>query len=105
MNDFILQLNGAKIIEKSPAPNLHQLSLSTGVSYPTIRSYILHPDALRWIDLAVLTKLLAHGFEMTPDQILDIRLGDIFSIIQTPCPVEPGSAPAGDTGGDHAAAG
>lgn len=58
------------------ADNVHVLALRSQRSYPTTHDYV-SGDSKR-IDLELLTSLLIDGLGMTREQMLDLRLGDLF---------------------------
>lgn len=75
-----LRLRGDMILERSGASNVHQLSLRSGVSYPTVEKYIRRPEDIQALDLGVLLQVLVDGCGMTLQQVAELRVGDLFEI-------------------------
>ncbi len=52
------------------------------VSYGTIRRWVNEPDKVTRLDLPVLASFLLDGLGMTPEQIGELRLKDVFELVQ-----------------------
>jgi len=83
------RLNGRFFDEKNLAMNKHQLALSEQVSYPTIHKYISRDDQEDAYDVRkfsgdVLYAILIKGMGYTAEQVRDLRLGDVFEIVEEP---------------------
>ncbi len=77
-----LRLNGSKLLNIGcGADNVHKLALKSKRSYPAVKSYVEDPDKNR-IDLDVLGSILVDGQGLTPEQILNLRLGDVFECVE-----------------------
>jgi hypothetical protein len=76
-----LVLQGKKLLEMSGEPNAHQLSLKARVTYPTVDKYVNKPGQTIAYDTISLTQILIDGLDLTEDQILNLKIGDIFEII------------------------
>ena len=77
-----LRLNGAKLLTIGRgADNVHKLALESKRSYPAVKSYVEDPDKNR-IDLDVLGSILVDGQGLTPEQMLNLRLGDVFEYVE-----------------------
>ena len=61
--------------------NSHQISLSAGVSHPTIAKWLEEPDEVKYLHLRSLAGILVDALRMTPEEALDLRLGDLFSYV------------------------
>ncbi len=69
-------------MELSRTENAHQLAMKSKVSYPTIDRYINKSNEIVSIDSAVLAKILIDGMGLTIAQAKELRLGDIFDIVE-----------------------
>jgi len=65
----------------SCAENAHQLSLRSRMSWPTISKYINTPEKISSISMDVLAGILIDGLGMTPEQVADMRFGDLFEFV------------------------
>lgn len=65
--------------------NKHQLSQREGVSYPTLLRYLDNQDRdadpIKNFSGDVLYALLVEGFGMSPDEVENLRVGDIFEVV------------------------
>ena len=75
-----LRLKGAEILKRSGAENAHQLALKSQVSYPTVDRWVNRPETVKSIDSTVLAALLAHGWGLSADEILNLKLGEVFEL-------------------------
>jgi DNA-binding Xre family transcriptional regulator len=75
-----MQLKGAKLLAMSEARNSHQLSLRAGVSHPTVSKYVLEPEKADYIKLSILEAILKRGCGLSPEQIREMRVGDLFDV-------------------------
>jgi hypothetical protein len=73
--------NGKKILELSNLPNAHQLALRSRVSYPTVDRYINCPEETSQVSAVVMAAILTEGLGLTPEQVLDLRVGDLFQFV------------------------
>ena len=77
-----LRINRGFFQPKKLLTNRHQLSLAAGVSYPTVFKY-MDQSADDDIDIfsgRVLYALLVEGFGMSPAEVDNLRVGDIFEV-------------------------
>jgi len=77
------RLKGSSLLSKAEEngiENRHQLSMASGISPQTIYS-IFEGDPMMKIDLRVLAKLLIKGVGFTPEELENVRFGDIFEYI------------------------
>lgn len=77
-----LVLKGKQILEKSNEANPHRLALKTRISYPTIEKYINRPESVQAYDATVIPMLFLDGIEMDPEVFLNMRLGDVFDLVE-----------------------
>jgi len=78
-----LRLKGSAILNIGRgAINAHQLSLRSQKSYPSVSSYTKDPNDLAMIELEMLACILMEGQGLTADEVLDLRLGDLFEIVE-----------------------
>jgi hypothetical protein len=83
MTGWRLILKGQQILKMGKgAENAHQLSLRSGVSYPTVKRYVDTPELVQALDAIVLPTVLIEGQGLTREQVLDLRIGDLFDILQ-----------------------
>lgn len=59
--------------------NTHILAMKSQRSYPAVRSFVT--ASVRRIDLDVLASVLTNGAGLTEEQVLDLRLGDLFEFV------------------------
>ncbi len=74
-------LKGKEILERSGFANTHQLALKAQVSYPTVHRYITDAENLTNINLEALAAILLKGCGMSPAELENIRLGDLFEVV------------------------
>ncbi len=75
-----LVLRGDKLLEMGEgARNPHQLSLQAGVSYTTVARYVERSESVQSLDLKVLPTLVIRGLKVSPQQLLEMKIGDLFS--------------------------
>lgn len=78
------RLKGSFLLEQAKSKglqNLHQIHLNSRVSYQTIHKYMTK-DELPSIDLKVLANLLFDGVKFTPEELSNMRFGDIFEYVE-----------------------
>lgn len=64
--------------------NKHQLSQRENVSYPTLLRYLGQSEdseAIKNFSGEVLYALLVEGFGMSPAEVENLRVGDIFEVV------------------------
>jgi hypothetical protein len=74
--------NGQKILEMAGVPNGHQLSLRARVSYPTIDKYVNRAQFAFSVSTEAMAAILLDGIGLSPEQALDLRLGDVFELVE-----------------------
>ena len=77
------RLKGSSLLSKAKEKgidNRHQLSMAAGISTQTIYS-IFEGDPMMKIDLRVLAKILIRGAGYTPQELENVRFGDIFEYV------------------------
>lgn len=64
--------------------SLHAAALRAGISYPTAHGwYTRKPEAATdKIQLSTLYTFLSIGLDIADDDLLDLRIGDVFKIIE-----------------------
>jgi len=62
------------------ASNTHQLAMASRVSYSTVHKYVLNPQEIKAVDLFVVFAILTDGLGLTPEQVLEMRFGDVFEL-------------------------
>lgn len=77
------RLKGSSLLSKAEekgVENRHQLSMAAGISTQTIYS-IFEGDPMMKIDLRVLAKILIKGIGYTPEELANVKFGDIFEYV------------------------
>lgn len=77
----VFRLKGSKLRELSQSrgiENVHQVSMRSGVSYPTAYRYFEKPEQVESVSLRALYGVLVDGIGLTPAEVSDLRLGDIL---------------------------
>ena len=70
------------LLDRSGSGNPHQLALKARVSSPTVLKYVNTPENVQVVDMAVLAALVTEGFGLTKRQALDLKLGDLFELVE-----------------------
>ncbi len=71
-----------ELAEERDAQQMH-ISRMSGIPYQTVRSYYNDGQNLRGVRLNTLYAYL-RGVGMSDEEILDMRLGDLFDIVEEP---------------------
>jgi hypothetical protein len=80
-----LRVRGSELLTIGDgAENAHKLALRSRRSYPAIRGYIDDAENRERIDLDVLTSILVDGLGFTYEELLDLRIRDIFRLVEIP---------------------
>ena len=77
------RLKGRSLLEyakRRGANNLYQVHLRSGVGWQTAHKYMTKAS-LDSIDLNILADLLIDGVGLHPDEIANLRFGDIFEFV------------------------
>lgn len=77
------RLKGSSLLtkaEENGVENRHQLSLRSGISTQTIYS-TFDGSPIKQIDLRVLAKILINGVGYTPEELMNVKFGDIFEYV------------------------
>ena len=104
--------DGKKLLGLAKAANAHQLALKSRVSYPTVDKYVNKSEESVNVSCEVMASILLFGCELTVDQLCDLRIGDVFKVVELKhdtsgnatstdvlgCDLEPPIDPAVDTG-------
>lgn len=78
MENKKLVLKGRQLF--GPDVNIRKLCPKAGISIPSAYRILDHPERIERIDLGLLFRLLSGGLGMSNQQILDMRVGDLFEI-------------------------
>lgn len=78
-----VRLNSQFFNNKNLKVNKHQLSQTEKISYPTILRY-LSGDEIQMFSGSVLYSILVHGMGLSPDEISELRVGDLFEFVEKP---------------------
>jgi hypothetical protein len=80
----VFRLKGSTIganAKRKGVENPHQVSMRSGVSYPTVHRYIETPEKVEAISLRALYGVLVDGIGMSPSEIAEMKLGDLFELV------------------------
>jgi hypothetical protein len=75
-----LRLKAAELLREHNT-NLHQASQKGGFSYPTMHRYIKQPESIESMHMRSIVGLLVDGLGLSPDEIENLRFGDIFEVV------------------------
>lgn len=75
-----LRLKAAELL-KEHKTNLHQASQKGGFSYPTVHRYINKPQTIESMHMKSLVGLLIDGLGLSPDEVENLRFGDVFEVV------------------------
>ena len=85
MGTGTLRLRGSSLLDRAKSnkgvENKHQLSYEARVAYNTILKYF-DEDGMKALDLRVLCTLLIQGIGFTPEELMNVKFGDIFEYIE-----------------------
>jgi hypothetical protein len=84
MPSGVFRLKGSSLMSLARsrgAQNPHQVSMKSGVSYPTIHRYTEKPEELESISLKALYGFLIDGVGLQPAEVERMSFGDIFEAI------------------------
>ena len=84
MGSGTFRLKGSSLLDKAKqngVENMHQLHLESRVTYQTIQKYMKESE-LPSIDLHVLACLLLDGVGYTPEELMNVKFGDIFEYVE-----------------------
>ena len=74
-------LKGNWILKKSGLDNVHQITLRARISAQTGYKYIQTPEKVKAFDMKVLATLLIDGAGLTPKEVLEMKIGDLFDLV------------------------
>lgn len=80
----VFRLKGSKLREigvRNGVKNIHQVSMRSGVSYPTTYRYIENPDQVESVSLRALYGVLVDGLGLSHEEVSNLRLGDILELV------------------------
>lgn len=79
---YRLQVKGKALLERSGEENANQFAHKARLATQTAYRYINQPDKVDAFDAGVLARIFINGLGLTPKQALDLRIGDIFEIVE-----------------------
>ena len=81
-----LRLKGRSLLKlrKGSETSLLSLSQISRVSYPTILRYVSTPEDVKLLDLSVLANILIDGLGLTPSEIMNMKVSDLFEYDRNP---------------------
>lgn len=80
MTGGYLRLKAAELLKQHDM-NLHRASQAGGFSYPTMHRYIKSPANVQAMHTRTVVGLLVDAFGLTPQQIENLRFGDVFEVV------------------------
>ena len=85
MGTGTFRLKGSSLLQRAKdtkgIENKLQLSYEARVSYNTIQKYI-GGEGMKALDLRVLCTVLIQGVGYSPEELMDMRFGDIFDYVE-----------------------
>lgn len=84
MPSGVFRLKGSRLMalgKERGVENPHQVSMKSGVSYPTIHRYAEKPEEVEAISLRALYGFLVDGLGLSPDEVESLRFGDVFEAV------------------------
>ena len=79
---YRLQVKGAALLERSGEPNANQFAHKVRVSAQTGYRYTETPERVLAFDAGVLARILTLGLGLTPEQALELKIGDLFEFVE-----------------------
>ena len=77
-----LRLLGRSLLKLGKgAKDIQDLSYKSRVTYPTVHRFVNKPDKVKLLDLKVIPNVLLDGLELTPEEMMELRLKDLFEYV------------------------
>jgi len=83
MRTGTFRLKGSSLLaraKENDVENRHQLAMKSNISHQSIYS-IFDGEPMKQIDLRVLSRLLILGVGYTPEELMNVKFGDIFEYV------------------------
>ena len=80
MANGTFRLRGRELM-KQRGLNLHKTSQRGQVTYSTVHRYMDKPEDVKAVSLSVLYGFLIDGLGIKPEELSEMRFGDIFEIL------------------------
>jgi hypothetical protein len=77
-----LRIKGQELLARSKTSNPHQLALSVQMAAPTVHRYVVQSDRVLALDLQVFPSLVMRALNMSQEQFLDMKIGDLFEFVE-----------------------
>lgn len=82
-----IRLNRRFFDEGNLVINKHKLSQTEQISYPTVLKYLTRKSDADEFDIRtfsgdILYAILVKGMGITPDEVANLRIGDVFEIVE-----------------------
>lgn len=77
-----LVINSANILRLSGLENAYQVAKAVKVAVPTAHRYIKSPQKVLRLDLAVFPQMVVDLLGITPTDLLEMKVGDLFSLAE-----------------------
>ena len=82
MSSGVFRLKGRQLYGKSISEgrlhNVQEIADRSGMSYPTAHRWINKPEEIQGVDFTNLAGFLIDGLGLSPEEIAEMRFGDIF---------------------------
>lgn len=79
------RLKGRQLYAKGYADrrvkNIQEVATKSGMTYPTAFRWIDRPEEITGINLENLAGFLIDGLGLTPEEVINLRLGDVFDFV------------------------
>lgn len=75
-----IRLKGRELLEKY-SKTMYRLEKNKAATRPTILKYINRPEEIDSYSARVVYGILVDGLELSPEQVADMRFGDIFDLL------------------------
>jgi len=77
------RMKGSSLLSKAEEhgfENRHQIAMASGISYQSILK-LFDGEPMKQIDTRILAKLLIRGIGYTPEELENVKFGDIFEYV------------------------
>ena len=83
MDNSVLRLNGKLLrnMGRGRSLSMNKIAKIAEVEASTVGRYLKHSGKQQRIDLNKLSLILFEGLEVNPEQLLNMKLGDVFDLV------------------------
>lgn len=75
-----IRLKSQELIEKFNK-TMYRIEKNGAASRPTVLKYMGTPEQVEYLSARVLYGILVDGFELSPEDVANMRFGDVFELI------------------------